>query len=57
MVIGTALGLSNPATIALAVLLAFCFGYALTMVPLLRAGLAFSSRFRSRSRRTRSRSP
>jgi hypothetical protein len=42
MVIGTALGLSNPATIALAVLLAFFFGYALTMVPLLRAGLAFS---------------
>jgi hypothetical protein len=42
MVIGTALGLSNPATIALAVILAFFFGYALTMVPLLRAGLAFS---------------
>ena len=42
MVIGTALGLSNPATIALAVVLAFVFGYALTMVPLLRAGLALS---------------
>jgi len=42
MVIGTALGLGNPATIALAVLLAFVFGYSLTMVPLLRAGLAFS---------------
>jgi Domain of unknown function (DUF4396) len=42
MVIGTAVGLSNPATIALAVVLAFFFGYALTMVPLLRAGLAFS---------------
>ena len=42
MVIGTAVGLSNPATIALAVILAFCFGYGLTMVPLLRAGLALS---------------
>lgn len=42
MVIGTAFGLSNPATIALAVVLAFVFGYALTMVPLLRAGLALS---------------
>jgi hypothetical protein len=42
MVIGTALGLSNPATIALAVTLAFVFGYSLTMVPLLRAGLALS---------------
>jgi hypothetical protein len=42
LVIGTALGLSNPGTIALAVILAFFFGYALTMVPLLRAGLAFS---------------
>jgi hypothetical protein len=42
MVVGTALGLSNPMTIALAVLLAFVFGYALTMLPLLRAGLAVS---------------
>jgi hypothetical protein len=40
MVIGTALGLSNMATIILAVVLAFAFGYALTMLPLLRAGLA-----------------
>src|SRR5688572_18381572 len=40
MVIGTALGWSNAATIALAVFLAFVFGYSLTMVPLLRAGLA-----------------
>ena len=43
MVIGTALGLSNPATIALAVALAFVFGYSLTMVPLLGAGLALSA--------------
>jgi len=39
MVIGTALGLSNGVTIALAVALAFLFGYALTMLPLLRAKL------------------
>jgi hypothetical protein len=36
--IGTALGWSNGATIALAVGLAFLFGYALTGLPLLRAG-------------------
>jgi len=37
MVIGTALGWGNGATIALAVALAFLFGYALTLLPLLRA--------------------
>lgn len=37
MVIGTALGWGNAATIALAVVLAFFFGYALTLLPLLRA--------------------
>ena len=42
MVVGTTLGLSNPATIGLAVVLAFFFGYSLTMVPLLRTGLALS---------------
>jgi hypothetical protein len=40
MVIGTALGWANLPTIALAILLAFIFGYALTLLPLLRAGLA-----------------
>ena len=39
MVIGTALGWSNLATIILAVVLAFFFGYSLTMLPLLRSGL------------------
>ena len=39
MVIGTALGWGNFETIALAVALAFLFGYGLTMVPLLKAGL------------------
>ena len=43
MVIGTTAGLGNPATIALAVVLAFVFGYALTLLPLLRAGLAVSA--------------
>ena len=43
MVIGTALGFSEVGTIALAVTLAFLFGYGLTMLPLLRAGLAFSA--------------
>ena len=41
MVIGTALGWSNARTIVIAVVLAFIFGYALTMLPLLRAGLSF----------------
>ena len=43
MVIGTALGWGNAATIALSVVLAFFFGYALTMLPLLRGGLAFGA--------------
>jgi hypothetical protein len=38
MVIGTALGWGNGATIALALVLAFVSGYALTAIPLLRAG-------------------
>jgi hypothetical protein len=41
MVIGTALGLSNLTTVVLAVVLAFFFGYALTLVPLVRANLAW----------------
>ena len=39
MVIGTALGWGNGATMVLAIGLAFVFGYALTMRPLLRAGM------------------
>ena len=39
MAIGTALGFSELGTVALAVTLAFLFGYALTSLPLLRAGL------------------
>ena len=37
MVIGTALGWGNAATITLAVALAFVFGFALTLLPLLKA--------------------
>jgi hypothetical protein len=43
MVIGTAIGLSDLATIALAVVLAFFFGYALTSLPLLRSGMALGA--------------
>jgi hypothetical protein len=43
MVIGTALGFSDLGTIALAVALAFLFGYTLTSLPLLRAGLALAA--------------
>jgi hypothetical protein len=41
--IGTALGFSDLATIALAVALAFLFGYSLTSLPLLRAGFALAA--------------
>jgi hypothetical protein len=43
MLIGTAAGFSNLATIVLSVVLAFVFGYGLTSLPLLRAGLALSA--------------
>jgi uncharacterized protein DUF4396 len=43
MAIGTALGFSNWGTIVLAVALAFVFGYSLTSLPLLRAGLALAA--------------
>ncbi|GIE76005.1 hypothetical protein Aph02nite_19550 [Actinoplanes philippinensis] len=39
MVIGTALGWTAGATVVLAIGLAFVFGYALTMRPLLRSGI------------------
>ena len=43
MAIGSALGFSNLGMIVLAVALAFFFGYLLTSLPLLRAGLALSA--------------
>jgi hypothetical protein len=45
MVIGTARGWTNASTIALSVALAFLFGYALTLAPLLRAGLSIGAAF------------
>jgi len=43
MVLGTALGFSQWGTVALSVALAFLFGYSLTSLPLLRAGLALAT--------------
>ena len=43
MIIGTALGWSNFQTIVISVVLAFFFGYSLTMAPLLRGGLALAA--------------
>jgi hypothetical protein len=43
MVIGNALGWDNVATLTISVVLAFAFGYLLTLLPLLRAGLGFSA--------------
>jgi hypothetical protein len=43
MIIGTALGWGDWETIALAVVLAFFFGYSLTLVPLLRAQIALAA--------------
>ena len=43
LAIGTALGFSDLATIVLAVVLAFLFGYGLTSLPLLRAGMALGA--------------
>jgi Domain of unknown function (DUF4396) len=43
MAIGTALGFSDLGTVALAVGLAFLFGYTLTSWPLLRSGMALSA--------------
>jgi len=43
MIIGTALGWSDLATIFLAVGLAFLFGYTFTSIPLLRSGMALAT--------------
>jgi hypothetical protein len=43
IVIGTVLGWGTFATIALAIVLAFLFGYGLTMLPLLRSGMALGA--------------
>ena len=46
LVIGTTLGWGTVATIALAVVLAFFFGYLMTLVPLLRAGMSMGRAMR-----------
>ena len=43
LVVGTALGWSNWPTVALAIALAFLFGYSFTMVPLLRGGIVLGT--------------
>lgn len=43
MALGTALGWGNGPTVALAVALAFTFGYAMTLYPLRRAGMAWGT--------------
>ena len=42
LVIATSLGWSNAGSIALAVLLAFVFGYGFTLVPLMKGGMTFA---------------
>ena len=46
MVIGTALGWGNVPTMILAIVLAFVFGYSLTLRSVLRAGVDFRTAFR-----------
>ncbi len=47
MVLGTAFGWSNAATVVLSIVLAFFFGYSLTIRPVLRAGLGFGAAVRT----------
>jgi len=46
MVIGTATGLHNAGTIVLSIVLAFIFGYALTMRGVVRSGLSLGAAFK-----------
>jgi hypothetical protein len=43
MAVGTALGFANLPTMALAISLAFLFGYTLTSIPLFRSGMALAT--------------
>ena len=43
MVIGTAFGWGNLETVVVSIVLAFFFGYSLTMLPLLRGGLVLAA--------------
>lgn len=46
MIIGTVAGLHNAATVTLSIVLAFVFGYGLTMRGVLRAGVSFRQMLR-----------
>ncbi len=46
LIIGTVLGLSTMVTILISVTLAFMFGYALSLLPILKYGLGLSSALR-----------
>lgn len=46
LIVGTALGLSTVTTIVLSIALAFVFGFSLSSLPLLRAGLALGAALR-----------
>ncbi|MFI2708214.1 DUF4396 domain-containing protein, partial [Nocardioides sp. CER28] len=46
MLIGTAAGLANGWTIVISIALAFVFGFSLSTLPLLRAGLSFGAALR-----------
>jgi hypothetical protein len=46
MVVGTAFGLPNPVVVVLSIVLAFVFGYSLTMRGVLRAGVDLGRAFR-----------
>lgn len=46
MVLGTAFGWSNPPTIVVSIVLAFVFGYSLTMRSVLRAGVGLRQALR-----------
>ena len=43
MIIGTGLGWGNLETIVISIVLAFFFGYSLTLIPLLRSGIALAA--------------
>jgi hypothetical protein len=43
LIIGTAAGWSNLATIILAVVLAFLFGYSLSLLPVIKSGIPFKT--------------
>ncbi len=46
MVVGSGAGLDNWQTVAISIVLAFIFGYSLTLIPLFRAGIDFGQALR-----------